>query len=130
MVEAAGEIGEAEMRTTHTYAVLDISPAAFREIAEKLKAAGYGHAFHEEEGRNIVDMQGIAVAEEAHVTRRAKIIHAIRLWRWRRAVLRHMRRRWDCVPSGLDIRDRCWTDYFDDGYDPLETVMEEEDAMR
>lgn len=51
------------MRTTHTSAILDLSPAAYDEIADKLRAAGYGHAFipsvrHGE----TIDMHGIAVA--------------------------------------------------------------------
>ncbi len=54
------------MSTTHTYAVLDISPSAFREISSKLDAAGYQHAFHEEDGRTVIDMHGIAVAPEPY----------------------------------------------------------------
>jgi len=49
-------------RTTYTYAVLDISDAAYTEIFDKLKAAGYEHAFHEDENRIVVDMHGIAIA--------------------------------------------------------------------
>jgi hypothetical protein len=52
------------MANTHTYVVLDISTAAYKEISEKLKAAGYDHAFHQEGERTVIDMQGIAVAEE------------------------------------------------------------------
>jgi hypothetical protein len=43
---------------THTYAVLELSKAAFDEITQKLRAAGYDHAFHDD----VVDMQGIAVS--------------------------------------------------------------------
>jgi len=49
-------------RQTHTYVVLELSPAAFGEIKEKLEAAGYQHAFDENDGRTIIDMHGIAVA--------------------------------------------------------------------
>lgn len=52
------------MRSTYTYVILDLSPAAFREISEKLKAADYGHCFHENDGRTVIDMHGIAVAME------------------------------------------------------------------
>lgn len=49
------------LRVTHTYAILDLSPAAYDEIAEKLRAAGYDHSFHED---NIIDMHGIAVKKK------------------------------------------------------------------
>lgn len=52
-------------RITHTFVVLDVSKAAYDEIAAKLKAAGYGHVFHLEYGHGVVmDMQGIAIANE------------------------------------------------------------------
>jgi hypothetical protein len=44
---------------TYTVATLELSPTAFDEIAEKLKAAGYGHAFMP---GGSIDMSGIAVA--------------------------------------------------------------------
>ncbi len=47
--------------TTHTYALLELSPTAFEEIRSKLEAAGYSHAFHEPD---MIDMQGIAVKLE------------------------------------------------------------------
>ena len=51
---------------TYTYAVLEISEAAWAEIAGKLREAGYDHAFHDEFGeaerhRVLVDMHGIAL---------------------------------------------------------------------
>jgi hypothetical protein len=46
---------------THTYAVLEISREAFDEIAAKLQAAGYQHAFHKDDGETVVDMHGIAL---------------------------------------------------------------------
>lgn len=50
---------------TYTYAVLDISPAAYKEIADKLHAAGYDHVFSDDpENREIIDMNGIALREE------------------------------------------------------------------
>lgn len=52
------------MRNTRTYAVLPISPAAYREVRQQLEAAGYQHAFHEHEGEEVIDMHGIALAPE------------------------------------------------------------------
>ncbi len=49
-------------RQTRSFATLEISPAAFAEIRDKLKAAGYGHAFCD--GGKLIDMHGIALVEE------------------------------------------------------------------
>lgn len=49
------------MKTTHTYAILEISPAAYDEIRSKLGAAGYESQFHEDDGQEVIDMHGIAV---------------------------------------------------------------------
>jgi hypothetical protein len=49
-------------RSTYTFVVLELSPAAFEEIHSKLKAAGYDHQFHVEQDRTVIDMHGIAVA--------------------------------------------------------------------
>lgn len=48
-------------RATRTYVVLQVSAAAYAEIREKLEAAGYDHAFHDHDGRDVVDMHGIAL---------------------------------------------------------------------
>lgn len=62
------------MRSTHTYAILEVSQSAFDEIKAKLVEADYGHAFSQD-GKTI-DMHGIALeAEEPKPTR---VI--IRLW--------------------------------------------------
>jgi hypothetical protein len=47
-------------RSTHTYAELEISPAAWQEIHDKLAAAGYQHAFMP---GGAIDMHGIAVTK-------------------------------------------------------------------
>lgn len=47
------------MRATHTYAILEVSPQTFHEIATKLKEAGYEHSFLD--GGITVDMHGIAL---------------------------------------------------------------------
>jgi hypothetical protein len=52
-------------RSTYTYVILDLSAEAYREIARKLRDAGYDHVFHEDDGRVVIDMHGIAVAEGA-----------------------------------------------------------------
>lgn len=44
---------------THTYAILEISSAAFEEIKAKLEAADYQHLFAE--NGTVIDMYGIAV---------------------------------------------------------------------
>lgn len=46
---------------THTYATLEVSPAAHAEILGKLQAAGYQDQIHEEDGQVLIDMHGIAL---------------------------------------------------------------------
>lgn len=46
---------------THTFAELELSPAAYDEIRQKLQAAGYDHAFMED---GALDMHGIGVTRE------------------------------------------------------------------
>jgi hypothetical protein len=50
------------MDLTHTYAILEISSAAFKEIKEKLEAAGYHHVFCED--GTVMDMHGIALKDD------------------------------------------------------------------
>jgi hypothetical protein len=47
---------------THSYAVLNVSPAAYQEIRALLASSGYQHAFHQDDGREVIDMHGIALA--------------------------------------------------------------------
>lgn len=49
-------------RTTHTYAILELSGPAFAEIRTKLAAAGYADAIHPDDDREVIDMHGLAVA--------------------------------------------------------------------
>ena len=49
------------IRQTHTYAILHVSPGAYAEIRAKFKAAQYDQAFGENEGREVIVMQGIAL---------------------------------------------------------------------
>jgi hypothetical protein len=53
------------LRQTHTYVILPLSPAAYREIRAKLLEAGYVHAVQDvgtPEER--IDMHGLAVQRE------------------------------------------------------------------
>lgn len=53
------------MRTTHTFATLEVSAAAFDEVAQKLlRAAEYDHAFV----GDCIDMRGIALERETPAT--------------------------------------------------------------
>ena len=47
---------------SHTFVKLAISQAAYDEIEEKLRAAGYDHVFMEDKA---IDMHGIAVVPES-----------------------------------------------------------------
>lgn len=48
--------------STYTYALLEVSPAAYEEIKTKLEAAGYADQFHEQDdGKVAIDMHGIAL---------------------------------------------------------------------
>ena len=47
------------LRSTYTYVELEVSAAAYDEIAGKLRAAGYDHAFHD----HTIDMHGIGLTK-------------------------------------------------------------------
>lgn len=53
---------------THTYAILEVSSAVYKEIKDKLEAAGYQHAFHDDRDGDgtVIDMHGIALKDEGH----------------------------------------------------------------
>lgn len=53
----------ARLTQTHTYAVLEVSPAVYREIRESLETAWYQHAFHQGDEGEVIDMHGIALSE-------------------------------------------------------------------
>jgi hypothetical protein len=55
------------LTSTHTVAVLELSKAAYDEIAEKLLAAEYDHVF---DADGLIDMTGIGVAIEGKPTTR------------------------------------------------------------
>lgn len=52
------------MRTTHTYALMEIPQEVFDLVREKLEAAGYEHAVHNDNGQLCLDMHGIALVVE------------------------------------------------------------------
>ena len=52
------------IRSTHTYAVLEVSSAAYAEIKALLEAAGYEDQFHEDDGAIVIDMHGIAIKDQ------------------------------------------------------------------
>lgn len=58
------------MRTTHTFVKLELSESAYDEIKTKLEAAGYQHAFVENDdapASPLIDMHGIAVCPEVEM---------------------------------------------------------------
>jgi len=57
-----GEVLFSVTDRTHTYVVLELTPAAFNEIKAKLTAAGYQHAFITTDTRLLISMEGLAVA--------------------------------------------------------------------
>lgn len=48
---------------TYTYALLEVSEAAYEEVAKKLREGGYDEAFHEQEEGVVIDMHGIALVK-------------------------------------------------------------------
>ena len=46
------------LRTTYTYVELEVSPEAYDEIAEKLRATYYDHCFGDD---GAIDMHGLAL---------------------------------------------------------------------
>lgn len=54
---------------SYTYALLEVSRLAYDEIAGKLRAAGYDHAFGRDEE---IDMHGIAIIPEASISQERK----------------------------------------------------------
>lgn len=46
------------IRQTHTYVTMEVSRAAYKEIYNKMEAAGYEHAINDE---GEIDMHGIAI---------------------------------------------------------------------
>jgi hypothetical protein len=52
-----------KMTSTHTYAILEVSAAAYNEIRSLLAAGGYSDQFHKDKTHDeVIDMHGIALA--------------------------------------------------------------------
>lgn len=64
------------MRSTHTYALIEISGPAFNEIAQKLLKAGYQHAFG---GNGEIDMHGIGLGVDKTITAETTTIETLSL---------------------------------------------------
>jgi hypothetical protein len=58
------------IRSTHTYAILPVSYAAYAEIRRKLTDAGYTDQFHDNRDGDgvVIDMHGIALKDEGEKT--------------------------------------------------------------
>lgn len=57
------------MSYTHTYAILEVSEAAYEEIKTRLEIAGYQDQFHEQRDHGLViDLHGIAIAKQKEKT--------------------------------------------------------------
>ncbi|MDP3717116.1 MAG: hypothetical protein Q8T13_05020 [Acidobacteriota bacterium] len=52
------------MRSTHTYAVLDVPRSVYGAVRALLGAAGYDHAFQQDREGEVIDMHGIALRSQ------------------------------------------------------------------
>lgn len=48
---------------TRTYVLLEVSPELFAEVRAGFKDAGYDHALHRDESREVIDMYGIGLTQ-------------------------------------------------------------------
>lgn len=62
--KSSAAAGKVALRQTYTYVVLEVSDAAYDEIAGKLREAGYDHVFDGEGKKCVMDMHGIAIGRE------------------------------------------------------------------
>lgn len=51
----------------YTFAILEISDSAFKEIEGKLRESGYDHAFQAIDGYLTIDLHGIGVRRELDI---------------------------------------------------------------
>lgn len=56
------------LRQTHTFAVMEVSESAFKEIEHLLEQAGYDHVFIEDDDGRKIDMHGIALKSKKGAT--------------------------------------------------------------
>lgn len=52
------------LRTTYTYALLEVSEQTYYEIYDKLSESGYDHCFHKDGDQYVIDMHGLALTKE------------------------------------------------------------------
>ncbi len=85
---------------THTYALMEVSRAAFDEIKAKLLAAGYDHAVHDDGAT--LDMHGIAlVVDPCETADDSSLVEKLhRLVRSTGAMAGHF----DVSPGGTTVR--------------------------
>lgn len=55
------------MRSTYTYAILEVHPEVYNHIRKLLADAGYDHAFHDRESNEVIDMHGIALKADPSI---------------------------------------------------------------
>ena len=53
-----------KLTQTRSFALMDVTKAAYKEIITKLRDAGYGDALVEHDGDTVLDMHGIAIRME------------------------------------------------------------------
>src|SRR3989304_10429509 len=53
---------------TYTYAILDVPTAVYAAVRALLEAADYQHAFHSDDGAEVIDMHGIALRSKSGPT--------------------------------------------------------------
>lgn len=49
-------------RSTHTYAVMNLTARSYAEVRMRMLAADYSHAIHKNAREEVIDMHGIAIA--------------------------------------------------------------------
>lgn len=65
------------MSATHTYAILHVSPATYKEIRTLLAAAQYQDQFHQDDRGELIDLHGLAIREEPNATIRKACLNSI-----------------------------------------------------
>lgn len=56
------------IRTTYTYALMDVSEQTYYEIYDKLREAGYHDSIVRDDGHIVLDMHGIALRKSIEKT--------------------------------------------------------------
>ena len=54
---------------TYTYAILDVPHAVYAAVRALLERADYRHAFHGDDGKEVIDMHGIALRSKSEDVR-------------------------------------------------------------